>query len=238
MTNRAAFLDHPVLASGITRFWLIRHAIVEENARLRLYGTLDVPLCPDSLVAQVPMYEALAARLPRGAVWITTPLSRTQDTARAIQRAGYGEVPWQVEPDLIEQSLGDYHGLEHHELPALLNQPPDPFWPLAADEQPPGGESMVQVCERVGRALDRLADAHDRRDVVAVSHGGAIRAAAAHALGIGAAACLRLSVQNLSVTILERHRASRRHGGAAAEEAEQGAAYDWRVVTINELPGV
>jgi len=234
MTQRAAFLDHPVLAPGITRFWLIRHAIVEENARLRLYGTLDVPLCPDSLIAQVPMYEALAARLPRNAAWITTPLSRTQDTARAIQRAGYGDTPWQVEPDLIEQSLGEYHGLEHHELPALLNQPPDPFWPMAADETPPGGESMVQVCQRVGRALDRLADLHDRRDVVAVSHGGAIRAAAAHALGISAAACLRLSVQNLSITILERHRASTRHGGRPADPS----GYDWRVVTINELPGV
>ena len=87
MTNRAAFLDTPELAPGITRFWLIRHALVEQNARLMLYGTMDVPLCPEHLVAQVPMYQALAARLPETSAWYATPLSRTQRTAQAIQEA-------------------------------------------------------------------------------------------------------------------------------------------------------
>ena len=220
MGQRAAFLDSPALAPGITRFWLIRHALVEQNARLRLYGALDVPLCPESLVAQVPMYRALAARLPRDAAWVATPLSRTQRTARAIQEAGYPGTAWTVEPDLTEQSMGDYHGLAHHELPERLSVPAHPFWPISAEEVPPGGESMEQVCVRVGAALERLAEQHDGRDIVAVSHGGAIRAACAHALGIGAGPALRLSVQNLSLTILERHPAA------------------WRVVAINELPGL
>ncbi len=220
MTQRAAFLDTPVLAPGITRFWLIRHALVEQNARLRLYGSLDVPLCPESLIAQVPMYQALAARLPRDAAWVTTPLSRTQRTAQAIQQAGYPETAWTVEEGLIEQSMGDYHGLQHHELPEKLSMTPHPFWPMAAEEVPPGGESMVEVCERVAATLERLADTHDGRDIVVVSHGGAIRAAAAHALGVDAATSLRLSVQNLSLTILERH---------------DGI---WRVVAVNEMPGI
>ncbi len=219
MTQRAAFLDTPALAPGITRFWLIRHALVEENARLRLYGSLDVPLCPESLVSQVPMYESLAARLPREAVWIVTPLSRTQHTARVIQQAGYPQTAWDIEPALIEQSMGDYHGLRHHELPGRLSMTPHPFWPMAATEVPPGGESMEQVRVRVAEAMDRLAEQHDGRDIVVVSHGGTIRAAAAHALGVDADTSLRLSVQNLSLTILERH----------------GEA--WRVVTLNELPG-
>jgi len=29
-----------------TRIWLIRHALVDENARAILYGTMDVELCP------------------------------------------------------------------------------------------------------------------------------------------------------------------------------------------------
>ena len=219
MTQRDAFLDTPALAPGTTRFWMIRHALVEQNARLRLYGSLDVPLCPETLVSQALMYESLAARLPREAVWIATPLSRTQHTARAIQQAGYPETAWQIEPALIEQSMGDYHGLRHHELPDRLAMPPHPFWPMAAAEVPPGGESMEQVCVRVGKAMDRLAEQHDGRDIVAVSHGGTIRAAAAHALGVDAETSLRLSVQNLSLTIIERH------GDA------------WRIVTLNELPG-
>ena len=215
-----SILDAVGLEPGLTRFWLIRHALVEENARARLYGIRDVPLCPESLVAQVPMYQALAARLPDEADWIVTPLSRTRRTADAIAAWRPHKPELAVEPGLIEQDLGDWQGLAHAELPPLLSQPAHPFWPVAADERPPGGESFVDVCARVGATLDRLAERHRGREVVAISHGGAIRAAVAHALALTAAQSLQLSVQNLSVTILERHEAA------------------WRVVSINELPGV
>ena len=52
-----------------------------------------------------------------------------------------------------------------------------------------------------------------------VSHGGAIRAAVAYCLRIGPDNALHLSVQNLSLTRLER--------------SPEG----WRVVCVNELPG-
>ena len=52
--------------------------------------------------------------------------------------------------------------------------------------------------------MDRLADAHAGNDVVIVSHGGAIRAAIGHAMGVNAEAILHLSVQNLSLTRLDR----------------------------------
>ncbi len=202
-----------------TRFWLIRHALVEENARAMLYGTMDVPLCPDALVADVPMYRALAARLPRPATWVVTPLSRTALTAQALFRAGYPVQNPAVEPDLIEQDLGEWHGLPHAQLPPKLQFPAHAFWPLSGDEVPPGGESMASVIARVGRAMERLAAEQAGRDVVVVSHGGAIRAAVAHAIGIRADNALHLSVQNLSLTRLERH-----------EEA-------WRVVSVNEVCG-
>lgn len=203
-----------------TRFWLIRHALVAENERATLYGVMDVQLCPDSLVAQVPMYRALAARLPRPATWICTPLSRTRRTAEAIFAAGYPAQAPIVEPDLIEQNLGDYQGLRHAALPPLLSAPAHPFWPLAGTERPPGGESVADMLVRVGAALDRLAERHAGQDVVAVSHGGAIRAAVAHAMAIDADRALHLSVWNLSLTRLER--------------LPEG----WRVVAVNELPGV
>jgi len=202
-----------------TGFWLIRHAIVAENARAILYGTLDVELCPASLLEQVPMYRALARRLPRPAAWITTPLARTRRTAEAIFAAGYPSAELRVEPDLVEQHLGEWQGLAHAELPARLSLRPHAFWPLAGQERPPGGESIQDVISRAGPALERLAEAYTGQDVVVVSHGGTIRAAVAHALGIGPDAALHLAVQNLSLTRLERHPDA------------------WRVVCVNELPG-
>lgn len=200
-----------------TRFWLIRHALVEENARAMLYGTMDVPLCPDTLVAQVPNYRSLAARLPRPAHWVVTPLSRTVLTAEALFRAGYPAQPLAVESDLIEQNLGEWQGLPHAHLPERLSLPAHTFWPLGGEEVPPGGESMTAVIARVGRTMEMLAVAHTGQDVVIVSHGGAIRAAVAHAMGISADTALHLSVQNISLTRLERHPAA------------------WRVVCVNEV---
>jgi len=202
-----------------TRFWLIRHALVEENARAMLYGVMDVPLCETTLLEQAPMYRALANRLPRPAVWKVTPLSRTRRTAEAIFAAGYPRAELQVEPDLIEQHLGEWQGLPHADLPARLTLPKHAFWPLAGDERPPGGETMVDVINRVGVALERLATQHASEDVVIVSHGGAIRAAVAHCLRIGSDNALHLTVQNLSLTRLER--------------SDEG----WRVICVNELPG-
>ena len=122
-----------------TRFWLIRHALVDENARAVLYGTMDVPLCETTLRDQGPMYSALSRRLPRDAVWRVTPLSRTRRTAQAIFDAGYPAADLAVEPDLIEQSLGDWHGLPHAELPPKLALTKHPFWPLAGAEKPATG---------------------------------------------------------------------------------------------------
>ena len=202
-----------------TRFWLIRHALVEENARAMLYGTMDVALCPDSLVAQAPQYRTLSAHLPRPAAWVVTPLSRTQRTAAALMEAGYPASSAEIEPDLMEQHLGAWQGLAHAALPPLLEHPPHAFWPLGGQERPPGGESMAEVIGRVGQAMDRLAAKHADGDVIVVSHGGAIRAAIAHALGISADSALHFAVQNLSLSRLERH--------------PQG----WRVVSVNEMLG-
>jgi alpha-ribazole phosphatase len=202
-----------------TDFWLIRHALVDENARAFLYGVMDVPLCEPTLLEQAPMYRALAARLPRPADWLVTPLSRTRRTAETIFAHGYPPAELDVEPDLIEQSLGEWQGLPHHELPPKLAYPAHAFWPLAGNEKPPGGESMAEVITRVGGAMERLANSHAGRDVVIVSHGGAIRGAIAHALEIEADNALHMSIQNLSLTRLQRT-----PGG-------------WRVVCVNELPG-
>lgn len=188
----------------MTSFWMIRHALVAENARAKLYGIMDVELCPHTLREQVPQYAALARALPQPADWVVTPLQRTRHTAEAIFAAGYPRMQPSVEPGLVEQNLGDWQGLAHAELPDKLAEPAHPFWPLSGTERPPGGESMAEVIDRVGNTMERLARDHAGREVVIVSHGGAIRAAVAHALGIGPDNALHLSVYNISITRLER----------------------------------
>jgi alpha-ribazole phosphatase len=201
-----------------TRFFLIRHAIVEPSARLVMYGDMDVAICAVALTQDAAAYQWLAGRLPAGARWFTTPLARTRATAAAIFAAGYPATEPEVEPRFVEQHLGQWQGITHEEFTARLTAPPHPFWPHAADERPPGGENLADVIGRVGPALEDMAEQMPGQDVVVIAHGGSIRAAVAHAMRLDAHQAFQLSVKNLSLTRLERHGA------------------DWRVASINEEP--
>lgn len=201
-----------------TRIFLVRHALVEPSARLTMYGTLDVGLCELALRQEAASYRWLAARLPRPARWLVTPLSRTRATAAAIFAAGYPEAPLETHPELIEQDLGEWQGLPHEVFAERLRHKPHPFWSIGVDERPPGGESFSDVIARVGPAVDRLVAAHAGGDVVIVAHGGSIRAAIAHAMGVGGEPVLAFSIKNLSLSRIEK------------------VGPDWRVAAVNEEP--
>ncbi len=181
-----------------------------------MYGAMDVALCDITLREEAASYRWLASRLPSPARWVVTPLSRTRATAAAVFAAGYPEAGFVTEPDLQEQHLGEWQGLSHDAFAERLRQPPHPFWPHHGEERPPGGESFGDVVARVGPVIERLADGGG--DVVVVAHGGSIRAAVAHAMGLTAHQALAFSIKNLSLTRLERQ------GG------------DWRVAAVNEEP--
>jgi len=202
-----------------TRLFLIRHALVEPSARLILYGAMDVALCEATLAEETALYRWLAARLPQPAAWVCSPLLRARGTAAAIFAAGYPAAPLTLEPDLIEQRLGDWQGITHEALVERLRHPPHPFWPHGALEEPPGGESFSQLQARVAPAIERIAAAHAGNDVVIVAHGGSIRAALAHAIGLDPHQALTFSIRNLGLTRLEKH------------------GPDWRVASVNEEPG-
>lgn len=199
-----------------TRLFLVRHALVEPSARAILYGSMDVRLCEAQMAAEAALYRWLAARLPRPARWVATPLARTRATAAAIFAAGYPAQEVALEPALAEQHLGEWQGITHEALTERLRAPPHPFWPHAAHERPPGGESLEDVRGRVGPAIERLAAAG--QDAVVVAHGGSIRAAIMHAMGLSAEQALGFSVKNLSLTTLEKH------------------GTHWRVAGVNEEP--
>lgn len=197
-----------------TSFWLIRHATVTPDSLALLYGQMDVPICEERRRRDAPRYSALAAVLPRPAAWVVTPLSRTRLTAEAIMDAGYGKVLPETESALIEQDFGRWQGVSMAEFNRRV--PRHPFWPVGGDEQPPDGESFADLRARVGKGLDRLGTEHRGKNVIAISHGGAIRAAIAHALDLTAHQALSLAIENLSITRIEQHE------------------HAWRVITVNE----
>jgi len=109
------------------------------------------------------VFAGLAARLPRDAVWITSGLQRTHQTAAAIVRAGLpgpDPIPGPgvvVEQALNEQSFGEWHGKKYSDLPALLGEAYHRFWLAPVSMAPAGGESFLDLLERVRAAVSRSA---------------------------------------------------------------------------------
>lgn len=207
-----------------TRWWWVRHAPVTVNNAC-IYGQTD-PVCDCDDAAA---FDGLARQLPRDAVWVTSNLVRTHQTAAAIVRAGLpgpNPIPGPdaiEEPAFAEQSFGAWHGRPYLEHAALRADAYHRFWLAAADEAPPGGESFVAVMARVGAAIRRINAQHAGRDIVAVAHGGTIRAALAEALELAPEAALAFAIENLSVTRIERF-----DGG--------GLGHGWRVISVNRPP--
>lgn len=207
-------------SSNTTRWWWVRHAPVPDV--VNIYGQRDV----DSDTSDANVFAALAHELPRNAVWLTSNLKRTHQTADAILRAIAAEDRLQGEPvrvpEFAEQHLGEWQGMNRAEFFAARAHLSHPFWFGPSHERAPGGESFDDVMARVRPAIERFSEDYSGRDVVAVAHGGTIKAAIAHALNLSGDAGLAFACDNCSVTRLERLSA--------------GSDTLWRVISINHRP--
>ena len=202
-----------------TRWWWIRHAPVRVDEG-RIYGQIDLPCdCSDT-----SLFTKLAALLPRKAVWLTSNLTRTRQTAEAILAAGDFERPVELkaDKDLAEQHLGDWQGLDRREFLMNRRQEPDSFWYASAEERAPNGESFVDLLARVEAAIARASEAYRGSDIVAVVHGGTIRAAITIALGLPPRGGFAFMIDNCSLTRLDHYQSAQSIG--------------WRVTTINQRP--
>lgn len=114
---------------------------------------------------------------------LSSDLHRTQETAREISRA-VGVDP-EFDPDWRERDIGNLQGLSVDEL---FEQHPqhslvDAGY-LAAEERPPGGESLVDTRERVLNAWNRLhTDLAPDETTVVVTHGGPLYLLLGHLTG-------------------------------------------------------
>ncbi|CAO3442611.1 Alpha-ribazole-5'-phosphate phosphatase (EC 3.1.3.73) [Azospirillum argentinense] len=197
-----------------TRWWLIRHAPVPNPGNM-IYGRSD----PAADTGDSDALATLAARLPPQAVWVTSHLRRTRQTAAALRLPGSDMAL--VERALAEQDFGRWEGLSHDAVAELHPEEARRFWSDPAAEAPPEGESFAAVMERVAGAVGRLTDLYAGRDLVAVIHGGSIRAALALALDLTPQAALRLAVAPLSLSRIDHY-------------ANEGDGF-WSVAAMNAL---
>jgi probable phosphoglycerate mutase len=181
-----------------TELVLVRHGETVWNTESRIQGHTDSPLTPLGL-AQA---RAIAKRLggERFDALVSSDLGRARDTAGAIAgRTGHRTVE---DARLRERNFGVGEGLTYGELD---HQYPDVFSRVRTtdpDFRIPGGESRRQFHDRVVAAFTAVAEAHEGKRIVVVTHGGVLAILYRHVHGLGIATPHAIPIVNASYNIL------------------------------------
>jgi len=168
------------------------------SATRRTAFPLDEPLEPSAESAVTAAAGDLAPRLrlPVGGQVLTGPARRCRQTAELLG------LPAIVDPGLGDWNLGGWAG---RTLDELSSEVPDDVqsWIIDPAFEPPGGEPLISVIERVGGWLEAAGDRPSR--VIAVTHPAVIRSAILHTLRAPADSFWRIDVAPLAVVEVRGH---------------------------------
>ena len=154
-----------------TRILALRHGETTWNQDKRLQGHLDIPLNPRGYWQAARAADAL--REEAIAAVYSSDLERAQQTASAIASALAMDV--RTHSGLRERHFGDFQGktwteLELEEPAATLD------WRTRVPDFAPGGggETLLQLRERIERSVNEIAARHRGEQIVIVAHGGVL----------------------------------------------------------------
>ncbi|MGZ5180937.1 MAG: histidine phosphatase family protein [Ramlibacter sp.] len=156
-----------------TRIIAVRHGETSWNADARIQGQRDIGLNDTGRWQARRVGQALADE-PITAVY-SSDLERAQATAQSI--SDVKGVPVIPHEGLRERSFGMFEGRTFDEIHQTWPEHANSWRKRIPEWQPPeGGESLLQLRERVTRTLEQLAARHPGEQIVVVAHGGVLDA--------------------------------------------------------------
>jgi probable phosphoglycerate mutase len=154
-----------------TRIIAIRHGETAWNADSRIQGQLDVGLNDTGRWQARRVGEALAGE--EIAAVYSSDLGRAHETAEHISTAT--GIPVVRDEGLRERSFGIFEGCTFDEIHQTWPDHAQNWRRRVPDWQPPeGGESLIELRERVHRTMVELAARHPGELIVVVAHGGVL----------------------------------------------------------------
>ncbi|MCG2721222.1 MAG: histidine phosphatase family protein [Thermodesulfovibrionales bacterium] len=221
----------------VTTLYLIRHGETEGAEKKRYKGSIDVPLSEHG----IRQMEQVSAYLVKGIHNCSNPFSNPlimdyregllsavycSDLQRATRSAQVIAKPHSLSPVIVpsfrERNFGIWEGMSFDEIKLKY---PDEFHAWAGNPlefSPMGGESTLEVRDRVINAMDRIIDKHNQKintlshpspsrregngegeHVVIVAHGGVNRIILCHLLGIPLANIFRIDQDYGALNIIE-----------------------------------
>jgi 2,3-bisphosphoglycerate-dependent phosphoglycerate mutase len=157
----------------VTRIIAVRHGETAWNADSRIQGHRDISLNDTGRWQAHRLGQALAAE--EIAAVYSSDLGRAWQTAQPIaERRGIAVMP---DEGLRERCFGLFEGRTFDEISAQWPHHAQSWRQRVPEWQPPdGGESLLQLRERVTRKVTDLAARHPGEQIVVVAHGGVLDA--------------------------------------------------------------
>lgn len=153
-----------------TRILALRHGETTWNQDKRLQGHLDIPL---NLRGYWQAERAAAAlREETIAAVYSSDLERAQQTASAIAAALALDV--RTHSGLRERHFGDFQGKTWTELELEEPEAALAWRTRVPDFAPGGGETLLQLRERIEGTVNEIAARHSGEQIVIVAHGGVL----------------------------------------------------------------
>lgn len=186
-----------------TDVYVVRHGQTEGNIRDLFCGHTETPLTALG-VAQARAVGRRLAHVSFAAAY-ASDLSRASDTAR---HALHGrDLPVSHDPRLREMYYGDWEGLPGKELGEKYPDIMRAFF--TGKGTVPGGESIAALRRRTTEALHDAVARHRGDPVLLVSHGNALMAMVAEALGLPVENTWAFSFENTSLSHLHVSKSGR-----------------------------
>lgn len=185
--------------AGRGRIFLLRHGETEWNRERRVMGRRPIPLCAegrDQLSRVVPHLRGLGI----GTIW-TSPMVRARETAEMAAEA-LGGAPVREEPGLAEVDYAAWEGLGFRELLEDPNYHEFHKDPLGA-RVPGGGETLLEVRNRVFAACERILARTEEGHPLLVSHGDPLRLVVSACLAIDPEQFRRVRLDNGSLSAID-----------------------------------
>jgi broad specificity phosphatase PhoE len=189
------------------RLLLVRHGVTTWNREGRFQGHLDPPLDPGGVSEARWLAQRLVIEERELLRLVSSPLRRASATARLLADGFRGTSRRHVEltedARLMEIGQGEWEGRTHTELAASDPERYAAWRSGGGLSQPPGAEALQDAQHRVASALEELTE-----DAVThlclVSHGGILRLAARHLLGLPLERAWAMDVDNASLSRLSQ----------------------------------
>jgi 2,3-bisphosphoglycerate-dependent phosphoglycerate mutase len=183
---------------NITRITAIRHGETAWNVDTRIQGQLDIGLNAKGRWQAERAGAALAA--DDIDVVYSSDLWRAYDTALSVAKP-HG-LPVTTDEALRERGFGEFQGKTYAEIEAALPEQALLWRKRAPDFTPPGGESLLQLRERVVQCVQALAQANVGKHIVIVSHGGVMDVLYRAATGLDIQAARTWDLHNAAINRL------------------------------------